>query len=58
VTPDASEAKRRHARNQSTKKPMRPSRTKLRTKAAEKLADAAIAMTSQQWHNTAMSTPK
>jgi putative hydrolase of HD superfamily len=34
------------------------SRKKLRTKAAEKLADAAIAMTSQQWHNTAMSTPK
>ena len=34
------------------------SHTKLRTKAAEKLADAAIAMTSQQWHNTAMSTPK
>ena len=31
------------------------SRTKLRTKAAERLADAAIAMTSQEWHNTVMS---
>jgi putative hydrolase of HD superfamily len=33
------------------------SRTKLRTKAAGRLADAAIAMTSQQWHNRAMSKP-
>lgn len=30
------------------------SRTKLRTKSAERLADAAVAMTSQQWHNTVM----
>jgi putative hydrolases of HD superfamily len=34
------------------------SRTGLRTKAAARLADAAIAMTSQQWHNTAMSKPE
>jgi putative hydrolases of HD superfamily len=33
------------------------SRARLRTKSAERLADAAIAMTSQQWHNTAMSRP-
>lgn len=33
------------------------SRTRLRTKSAERLADAAIAMTSQQWHNTTMSGP-
>ena len=33
------------------------SRTRLRTKSAERLADAAIAMTSQQWHNTTMSRP-
>jgi putative hydrolases of HD superfamily len=32
------------------------SRTNLRTKAAERLADAAIAMTSQQWHNTAITS--
>lgn len=30
------------------------SRTKLWTKSAERLADAAVAMTSQQWHNTVM----
>jgi putative hydrolases of HD superfamily len=30
------------------------SRTGLRTKSAEKLADAAVAMTSQQWHDAAM----
>jgi 5'-deoxynucleotidase YfbR-like HD superfamily hydrolase len=34
------------------------SRTGLRTKAAERLADAAITMTSQQWHNTAMNKPR
>ena len=34
------------------------SRKGLRTKAAEKLAEAALVMTSQQWHNTAMSKPK
>ena len=33
------------------------SRTRLRTKSAERLADAANAMTSQQWHNTTMSGP-
>lgn len=31
------------------------SRTNLHTKSAERLADAAVAMTSQEWHNTAMS---
>jgi len=31
------------------------SRTRLRTKSAERLADAAVAMTSQDWHNTVMS---
>jgi putative hydrolases of HD superfamily len=30
------------------------SRTRLRTKSAERLADAAAAMTSQDWHNTVM----
>jgi putative hydrolase of HD superfamily len=30
------------------------SRTSLRTKAAEQLADAAVAMTSQRWHDTVM----
>ncbi|MBS2531604.1 HD domain-containing protein [Catenulispora sp. NF23] len=30
------------------------SRQKLRTKAAERLADAAVAMSSQQWHDTIM----
>jgi putative hydrolase of HD superfamily len=30
------------------------SRTRLRTKSAERLADAAVAMTSQDWHNTVM----
>jgi putative hydrolase of HD superfamily len=30
------------------------SRTRLRTKAAQRLADAAVAMTSQDWHNTVM----
>jgi putative hydrolase of HD superfamily len=34
------------------------SRTGLRTKAAERVADAAITMTSQQWHNTAMNKPR
>jgi putative hydrolases of HD superfamily len=34
------------------------SRTGLRTKAAGQLAEAAIAMTSQQWHNTVMSRVK
>jgi putative hydrolase of HD superfamily len=33
------------------------SRARLRTKSAEQLADAAVAMTSQQWHNTVMSRP-
>ena len=33
------------------------SRTQLRTKSAERLADAAAAMTSQDWHNTVMSRP-
>jgi putative hydrolase of HD superfamily len=33
------------------------SRTRLRTKSAERLADAAVAMTSQDWHNTVMSRP-
>lgn len=33
------------------------SRTKLRTKSAGRLADAAVAMTSQEWHNTVMSRP-
>jgi putative hydrolase of HD superfamily len=28
------------------------SRTKLHTTSAERLADAAVAMTSQEWHNT------
>jgi putative hydrolase of HD superfamily len=31
------------------------SRTNLQTKSAERLADAAVAMTSQDWHNTVMS---
>jgi len=30
------------------------SRTRLRTKSAERLADTAVAMTSQEWHNTVM----
>jgi putative hydrolase of HD superfamily len=30
------------------------SRTRLRTKSAERLADAAVAMTSQEWHNIAI----
>jgi putative hydrolase of HD superfamily len=34
------------------------SRTGLKTKAAGQLADAAIAMTSQQWHNTVMGSPE
>jgi putative hydrolase of HD superfamily len=33
------------------------SRTGLRTKAAEQLADTAVAMTSQDWHDAAMSKP-
>jgi putative hydrolase of HD superfamily len=33
------------------------SRTKLRTKSAERLADAAVAMTSQQWHDAEMDRP-
>jgi len=33
------------------------SRTRLRTKSAERLADAAVAMTSQEWHNTVMNQP-
>lgn len=33
------------------------SRTKLRTKSAELLADSAVAMTSQDWHNTVMNRP-
>jgi putative hydrolase of HD superfamily len=33
------------------------SRTRLQTKSAERLADAAVAMTSQDWHNTVMSRP-
>lgn len=33
------------------------SRTKLRTKSAERLADTAVAMTSQEWHNTVMRRP-
>jgi putative hydrolases of HD superfamily len=33
------------------------SRTRLRTKSAERLADAAVAMTSQEWHNTVMRRP-
>ncbi len=33
------------------------SRTKLRTKSAQRLADAAVAMCSQQWHNTIMDQP-
>ncbi len=32
------------------------SRTNLHTKSAERLADAAVAMTSQDWHNTVMSS--
>jgi putative hydrolase of HD superfamily len=34
------------------------SRTGLRTKAAGQLADAAVAMTSQQWHDTVMNRPR
>jgi putative hydrolase of HD superfamily len=33
------------------------SRTRLRTKSAERLADTAVAMTSQEWHNTVMRRP-
>ena len=33
------------------------SRTRLRTKTAQRLADAAIAMTSQDWHNAVMNQP-
>jgi putative hydrolase of HD superfamily len=33
------------------------SRTKLQTKSAERLADAAVAMSSQQWHNSVMGRP-
>lgn len=33
------------------------SRTGLRTKSAGRLADAAVAMTSQDWHNTVMNRP-
>ncbi|MGH3245680.1 MAG: HD domain-containing protein [Trebonia sp.] len=33
------------------------SRAKLRTKSAARLADAAAAMSSQQWHNTVMGRP-
>jgi hypothetical protein len=33
------------------------SRTGLRTKSAQRLADAALAMTSQQWHEAVMRRP-
>lgn len=33
------------------------SRARLRTKSAERLADAAVAMTSQEWHNTVIRQP-
>ena len=33
------------------------SRAKLRTKSAGRLAEAAVAITSQEWHNTVMSRP-
>jgi putative hydrolases of HD superfamily len=34
------------------------SRARLRTKSAQRLADAAVAMTSQDWHNAVISQPR